>query len=135
MAESRPDHYYSPWRVRQLLRELPHLLISQHRRDEPDAEPRGRRKPASPSFGWLEDAVIKHADITSALELLPSFTRAIVFKAHVAGETDKHIATIMRCDRETVKRHRLDGVELMASRLGWEGDVEAWRRQGRRYER
>lgn len=132
MATDMSETFYTPWRVRQLLRDLPHLLIAQHRREEPESDTRGRRRPSKPSWGWLEDAIIKHADITLALGQLPSFTRTIVYKAHVEGLPDQHLATIMRCDRETVKRHRLDGIELMAMRLGWRGDVDAWRRQGKR---
>jgi DNA-directed RNA polymerase specialized sigma24 family protein len=124
------DPYYSPWRIRTLLRDLP-TLLSQHHREEP--EPRGGgKRPARTSWGWLEDAVIKHADVTKALEGLPPFTRLIVYKAYVIGESDRHLALVLRCDRETVKRHRLDGLEMMANLLGWRGDIEAWRRQGGR---
>lgn len=131
-AAPQSDHFYSPWQITRLLRELPQLLTPQGRREEPEPI-RNQRSGTKTSWDRQEDALIKHADLTQALEALPSFTRMCVVKTYVMGESDKHVATILGCDRETVARHRRDGVEMMSWSLGYRGDVAQWRTgRGRR---
>lgn len=126
------DAYYSPWRIRKLLPDLLLLETGLYPVDDPDPADAGRRG-SRPHWWGAENALNIAADLKNALRSLDPFTRMIVWRAYVEPDptvtsvaarhyvqTDTHIATILRCKPETVKRHRLDGVEQMASFLGWQ---------------
>src|SRR5688500_12824695 len=129
---STRDAYYSPWRIRKLLPDLLLLetgLYPVEDTDQHDVRTRGSR----PHWWGAENALNIAADLKNALNSLQPFTRLIIIRAYVQpdpnvtsaasrhyAQTDSHIATILRCDRQVVKRHRLDGVDRMAEFLGWQ---------------
>jgi DNA-directed RNA polymerase specialized sigma24 family protein len=110
--------FYAPWRVRAILRSL-RYAIDRPRATEPNVRRRGQR--IEPN-AWLEERIIERGDVLRSLTQLPWFSRQIVYRAFVLDQSDSHLATVLRCDRETVRRHKEDGVDLMARRLGWEGE-------------
>jgi DNA-directed RNA polymerase specialized sigma24 family protein len=112
------DRYYTPGRVWRLLQDFRSLLDPHRPYEDSDLLlPRNRNRPKHARF---EDAVCKHADIASAIEQLPWFERLCVYRHVVVGDDLKHVATILGCDEQTVKRTVNRAVREMALSLGWE---------------
>lgn len=123
-SELGPDRYYSPDRVRDLLRLYPYLL-DRHPPADPDLVLPLRR--ALGPGGWREEAMARRADIARALAWLAEerdWRAACTLRAcYAVGLPLRAIAAYLGVHHETVRRWRDDGIELLAWYLGWRRDA------------
>lgn len=106
---------YTPAKVELLLRRLPYLLDRQRPPELRD----GRRQQQTSPGGWIEDQMAMRADIEMALARLPQPTYRIVYLSYVGGKSLREVGSVVKVSHETVRRHRVDGIKLMAWHLGW----------------
>lgn len=95
-----------------------------------ELQPRGRRydlpKMRGERGGFEANAAVR-ADLLRGFEALADtdlfangrFTRMVLFRSYVVGDSARHIATILGCDRETVTAHLASGAQRIALVLGW----------------
>lgn len=138
-SPSLPESFYSPWRIRQELRQLAVTsgeILPQHRiHSEEKRNPSGR---------WsMETAVCIKADLIMALEALRATSEVhyqVVFGLNVprpnqtAGDKPPTITSLARelgYDWETIRRADIDGIAWIAHYLGWDGNWDGWFRRRR----
>lgn len=111
---------YTPQTVELILRQLPYRQARQEpqgRQFDPD-QGRGTRS----RWAAFEDDDL--ASILSALDRLPQPTYRIVYLSYIGAQSIRQVAALVNVSRETVRRHRIDGICRMAWELGWR-DAEA----------
>lgn len=118
------EPYYSPQVVERLLRQLPYLL---DRTTPPDDNQQPRRGKRTSPAGRLEEQMAKRADVESVLCSLPQPTYRIVYLVCVGGKSLREVANIVGYSHTTVRHHKVEGLKLMAWRLGWRDPERGWR--------
>lgn len=119
------DSYYSPERVKALLRLYPYLADS---KPPTDPELAGLSRKVFGPGGWREEAAVKRADISSALDWLTQRDWRAAYcvrSVYCVGLPLRAVASYLeRADgsayhAETVRRFVSDALPLMARSLGW----------------
>jgi len=131
MQEARVvETYYTPERVRALLRLYPYLGDTRPPKDDPELAGLARR--VFGPGGWREEAATKRADIERVVVWLETvdWRAAYIVRAYycVGLPLSAAAAYLSRADAsgrvyhpETIRRWATDSLGLMARHLGWQG--------------
>ncbi len=121
------ESYYTPDRIRALLRLYPYLTDA---KPPTDPELAGIARRVFGPGGWCEEAAAKRADIWNAVVYLEQvdWRAAYAVRAYycvglpftdVAADLARHDGH--QYHHETIRRWTVDGLQLMAQHLGWAG--------------